>query len=443
MMADDTVMAEQLEAVANSVQPTESTVHQTNSSAPAPVPAPPHAAAPPPAVPPAPQPVLAGPAKHLMATRTYVNALLSGEVDKDNAVVQWTMRTMLDLTEEAVTLGVTQNNGAKVSISPKDVKLPVFKGSADANARTIPPSQYLAVLEWLKGCEFQLRASGLAESLFVPHIVQHLEGAARNAFMTRYGNEDVRSWSYEHAKSAILDLVPEYKAKFMSQALEMAFRAHKLADDVARFHLYTTHMEQSPDGSRFWRDMLVSKVVDACPDLLTMASARYNKRLDHVHSFDVFVGQVQSIIAEVSANEPLCGPSRAESAPQNPRQRDRRQRDAQKRRAEDTPSKVTPKRAKNSATPLTEEEVKQWRALANKYGRCVDCGWLPNGRPHGQDECVSKRSGLRCNLCCAAYTILRPRTLHTPAKGDARRQDVSGDSVEDTQPRRLASPGGE
>jgi hypothetical protein len=143
--------------------------------------------------------------------------------------------------------------------------LPVFKGSADANARNIPSSQYLAVLEWLKGCELQLRASGLVESLLVPHIVQRL--------MTRYGYEDVRSWSYE---PLFLDLVlyPEYKATFMSQALEMSFRAHKLADDVARFQLYTSHMEQSPDGSRFSRDMLVRKVVDACPDLLTMASAR-------------------------------------------------------------------------------------------------------------------------------------------------------------------------
>jgi hypothetical protein len=32
-MADDTVMAEQLEAVGNSMQPAESTVRQTNSSA--------------------------------------------------------------------------------------------------------------------------------------------------------------------------------------------------------------------------------------------------------------------------------------------------------------------------------------------------------------------------------------------------------------------------
>jgi hypothetical protein len=390
-MADDTVMAEQLEAAANSVQPAESTARQTTSSAPAPVPAHPPAAAPPPAV----APMLAGPSKHLTATRTLVNAIMTGEIDKNDAVVKWSMQTVLDLTEEAFALGAAQNSGAKVSISPKDVKLPVFKGSADANARIIPTSQYLAVLEWLKGCEFQLRASGLAESLFVPHIVQHLEGAARNAFMTRYGNEDIRSWSYEHAKSAILDLVPEYKAKFMNQALEMSFRAHKLADDVARFHLYTSHMEQSPDGSRFWRDMLVRKVVDACPDLLTKASARYNKRLDHIHSFDAFVGQVQSIIAEVSATEPLCGPSRAESAPQNPRQRDKRQRDAQRRRAEDPPPKVPSKRSKPSTASLTDEELTQWRALANKYGRCVDCGWLPNGRPHGHDDCLSKRSGLR------------------------------------------------
>jgi RNase H-like domain found in reverse transcriptase len=57
-------------------------------------------------------------------------------------------------------------------------------------------------------------------------------------------------------------------------------------------------------------------------------------------------------------------------------------------------------------------------------------------------RCGDSSSVLCCSLCCAAYTILRPRTLHTPAKGDARRQDVSGDSVEETQPRRLASPGG-
>jgi hypothetical protein len=152
----------------------------------------------------------------------------------------------------------------------------------------------------------------------VPHIVQHLEGAARNAFLARYGNEDVRTWSYERAKSAILDLVPEYKAKFMSQALEMSFRAHKLADDVSRFHLYTSHMEQSPDGSRFWRDLLVRKVVDAltCPDMLTMATARYNKRLDHTHSFNDFVGQMHIIITEVSANETLRGPSRSDPEPQ-------------------------------------------------------------------------------------------------------------------------------
>jgi hypothetical protein len=48
-----------------------------------------------------------------MATCTLVNALMNGEVDRNNDVVQWTMRTVLDLTGEAVTLGVSQHNGAE------------------------------------------------------------------------------------------------------------------------------------------------------------------------------------------------------------------------------------------------------------------------------------------------------------------------------------------
>jgi hypothetical protein len=78
-MADDAPMAEQLEA----------------APAAAPVHAPPPAAAAPPAV----APMLAGPSKHLTATRTLVNAIMNGEVDRENAVVKWTMQTVLDLTD--------------------------------------------------------------------------------------------------------------------------------------------------------------------------------------------------------------------------------------------------------------------------------------------------------------------------------------------------------
>jgi hypothetical protein len=66
----------------------------------------------------------------------------------------------------------------------------------------------------------------------------------------------------------------------MSQALEMSFQTHKLADDVSRFHLYTSQMEQSPDGSRFWRDMLVRKVVDTCPDCIPWQQSGTTRRLD-------------------------------------------------------------------------------------------------------------------------------------------------------------------
>jgi hypothetical protein len=179
----------------------------------------------------------------------------------------------------------------------------------------------------------------------------------------------------------------------MSQALAMSFRTHKLADDVSRFQLYTSHMEQSPDGSRFWRDMLMRKVVDACPDLLTIATARYNRRLEHTHSFDAFVAQTQSIIAEVSANETLRGPSRSEAAPQSSDRPDKRQRGAQKRRAE-TAEPPASKRSKPTQ-PLSTAEKEEWGKLATKYDRCAECGWHSRGQPHSSEDCKEKRSTLR------------------------------------------------
>jgi hypothetical protein len=73
-------------------------------------------------------------------------------------------------------------------VALRDVKLEPFSGNTDGSAHVIDKIYFLPLLEWLDNSIFMLRASKLDPSHYVTKLLLSLTGAAKRAFVARFGN---------------------------------------------------------------------------------------------------------------------------------------------------------------------------------------------------------------------------------------------------------------
>jgi hypothetical protein len=84
-----------------------------------------------------------------------------------------------------------------VRVAPKDVRLELFWGAAEQTAHTIDHKYFLPLLNWLRSCQMQLRASQLPPEIWVATTLGALRGAARASFTRILGDAPLNNWTFE------------------------------------------------------------------------------------------------------------------------------------------------------------------------------------------------------------------------------------------------------
>ena len=263
---------------------------------------------------------------------------------------------------------VTSSDGAAapptVRVTPKDVQLEKFAGNKDSNALVIAADQFLPLLEWVQACEFTLVTSRLPAELHVPVLVSHLTGAAKRAFLRRWGtiaSSVMKEWTLDDAKLAIASLVPNHTLLFTKTAMEMRFTAGTLENDLQRFALYMRNGDVAVDNSQYVFDALHSKMQSAAHDVFTLAANLYNKTLQFKPTFAAIMQDAIDIVSTLQVNGKLTQPKRT-------RQGD----DEQSRTNKRARSQGSVDKTQKSGVSGSKKKI--FMELARKYNRCYGCG---------------------------------------------------------------------
>ena len=213
------------------------------------------------------------------------------------------LRAQLELQRARSSDG--QTFAAPVRITPKDVNLEKFYGHSDRNARVMSPDFFLPLLLWLQRSVFTLKVSGLHKSMWVPTLLQHLAGAAGECFSQIHADSDTSTWSLDTAKAKIAALVPDSAAFFTSQAMKMQFHARTLANDIERYALLMRHGEMEVNGSALAFQWLQRKMLQAKPDIFTIATTEFNRALVFGPDFAKIIRDAQQIVNLLATNGKL------------------------------------------------------------------------------------------------------------------------------------------
>jgi hypothetical protein len=193
-----------------------------------------------------------------------------------------------------------------VRVTPKDVRLELFWGAADQTAHTIDHKYFLPLLNWLKSCQTQLRASQLPPELWVATTLGALRGAARASFTRIDGNAPLNNWTFEKFQLALTSLVPNHAAQFSRAALALKFSVKSLCDDIAQFALTIRHRELAPD-SQFIFGQLQDKMLEAWPEIFLVSTSRFNLQLDYASDFERQIEMAQKIASRLQCEGILDG----------------------------------------------------------------------------------------------------------------------------------------
>jgi hypothetical protein len=247
---------------------------------------------------------------------------------------------------------------------PSDVGLSDFTGASSSSATVIEPEFYPRLLLWLEESEQLLRNSGLSTVEQIRTLFAHLNGAARKQFTTRWRNLDFSTMSMNEAKEKIFALVPNHQTHFTRAAMDMKFKAHRLASDLDRFALYASHGDLPVDGYHFWYRMIQDKLLEACPDLFRLASEHFGKRIefDPAMAFASMIEHFMDIVLAVQTElkTQLLGEKR--SRPFG---------GAEPKKADKMPKMTHSKPSTAKAVNLNDDFY-----LARKVGMCFGCGKL-------------------------------------------------------------------
>jgi hypothetical protein len=282
----------------------------------------------------------------------------------------------------------TQVSTGKLRVD--NCKLPEFGGNPNPKGTVISSDHCLALLEWLRTCEFALRTTRVPESDFAMYVVNNLTRAARHSFMRQHASSNISTWTYEQAKESIIALIPNHRALFTETALKMSFRANTLADDVERFALYLQYGELNANESSLVFRALQQKIHDAAPTLLSHVLTRHGLSLTLKATFTECLADAHALINVAQLDGVLSSPPKTQPAGKADTQgksdsgyaskSDPRRR-VQKRKLERKSQACKPSK---KAASIDDATADKYSALAKEFGRCTACGWLIRG----QDKAV-------------------------------------------------------
>jgi hypothetical protein len=289
-------------------------------------------------------------------------------------------------------------------VAPRDVKLEPFSGNTDDSAHVIDKNHFLPLLEWLDSSIFTLRASKLDPSHYVSKLLFSLTGAAKRAFVARFGNvHNVSEWTLDQARSNIASLVPDHDVLFTLQALNMSFSKSSLPDDLQKFRLYIEKGNLPIDNIKLYVRLIQDKLVNAFPECLTIAATRYGKHLQYKPVFSEMFADAQTLVAELAANGHLTSsvlPKRlGDVSEPTVAKRSKRSYGTTPQAIREPPKPTKPIDADNS-------EDAELKRLAKRFHRCFECGlYMPRGLNVHKPKCYPSLQRFRSRLRGAKKTL--------------------------------------
>jgi hypothetical protein len=262
-----------------------------------------------------------------------------------------------------------QTNGRQLDlkVTPKDVVLEPFFGSKNDQGLVIEPDFFLPLLNWLRSSRMQLQASQLRKELWISALIGALRGSARRAFTAKHGKEDLNRWSFRTFELAMARMVPDYRAHFTDAAIQMAFRADTLVDDITRFELLVQYREIDANCHWIYRK-LQEKLLAVQPDLLHIASLQFNLRLEYMEDFEKHIQVALNIATALVRKGSLKPPTRMYKIEKSTT------RDERPFKRSRTQFKRCPFNGLQFRKNGKQEE--DYSDLAKKYSRCFQCGFL-------------------------------------------------------------------
>jgi hypothetical protein len=248
------------------------------------------------------------------------------------------------------------------------VRLELFWGAAEQTAHTIDHKYFLPLLNWLRSCQMQLRASQLPPELWVATTLGTLRGAARASFTRIHGDAPINNWTFEQFQLALTSLVPKHAAQFSRAALALKFSVKSLCDDIAQFALTIRHWELAPD-SQFIFGQLQDKMLEAWPDIFSVSTSRFNLQLDYVTYFERQIEMAQKIASRLQCEGILDSLREKRNRPQVEDTRMPALCFSKKPRMERGYA-----RAHQSKRPA-HGKAEEFKKLARQYHRCYGCGY--------------------------------------------------------------------
>jgi hypothetical protein len=303
-----------------------------------------------------------------------------------------------------------------VRVTPKDVILESFYGSKDPESLVIDKEFFLPLLSWLRASVMQLHASKLPQSLWVSTLLGALREAAKKSLTRVHGEAPIDAWSLSDFQLAVASLVPEHRTQFTEAALAMHFTAKSLCDDIARFALLMKNGEIECNSKFIFRN-LQTKLLEARPDILSVAASQFNLHFQFSEDFDQHISAAQTIaermhgeglltswVNKVKPNSftertlVMQAPARRGPTPRQGAGNGRRQ-------------GAGPSNQKRS--PMTREEReaqhREFTRLAREHNRCYGCGYLVcKGELEGhKTQCTHNRDDFRRRMGQVAAQVKR------------------------------------
>lgn len=166
------------------------------------------------------------------------------------------------------------NNVSK--LTTRDVKLPPFSGSADANGADA--SCYLPLLGWVNKARTLLHFSGMPNREQVFTLLNALSGPAQRVLMLRGVNNAVTP---DELLDNLVKSISDHTTVVTKQALCMTFLLKTWREDIKTVGLLLSYGGFPTTNNRFWFQHLTRKMLYAKGNLQKLSAHMLNVHLDY------------------------------------------------------------------------------------------------------------------------------------------------------------------
>jgi hypothetical protein len=250
------------------------------------------------------------------------------------------------------------------------------------------------LLLWFSNSERITKAAGLSDAQSVRCIAKHLSGAAQRMFFDRLSADglNLSDLSVKTFANRLLLLIPGYKARFLTEVMDLPFHKHSLFESLRRFQLLWRYSSLDENAGELVHTYLKQELDAAHPSLLSDALTHcgLTLRMRDNDTLDSIVQKTYDILTALQAYNKLpmqfdgkadAGDSKGQKGGSNPatgkppQDKDRKA-NPNKRPMPAVERNSPPAAKKPKMLPEGNGDLAAW---AMRQGYCLKCGEYMHG----------------------------------------------------------------